>query len=194
MPQITLNHNCPHCGERIDLAVNVHVGEAQAIDRHQRWWDALSQDKQALIVAAEKAGLLHALQTAVGAVMPHEPKNMRRFLFNYFACAGKFGISPAARLAIGQHFGSENITAVQHLHIVAIFIEDVLRLFVPASHLQPVAITQNGKGIKVAELSESIREFNDWVRTKRGYVPKEAAIFAQQLQQRSFGAYDNVRD
>ena len=204
MPALTLGHNCPKCGERIELAVNIDVDRPNSVSKEEDWYRSLDPATKQLVDSATSSGLTQALMDAAAATRPALPKNPRKWLLVFFSSMKPLRIGAGAMLGICQHYGCtlptansrhSDVAVYEFQNIACLVISGEVRLFIPAHILRPLPTAATGAGstgVKIADLSGQVAEFHGWIKTRMGYVPPEASEFCKQLRKRSVGAFSDV--
>lgn len=189
---ITFSHTCTQCGHVDEVALGVELLTERPRTPYEEWLVSLTADVRRTVEQMDRNGLLRAYQDAATEVLTHPPRNAAKALLNYFRVATPMKITTAAQLILMQQFGrNRRIEILQHTRIAALFVDGTLAMFAPQA-LFDVPALQNGgasRTVAVGEMAKAADAISGWVKTKMGYVPKEASLFFAEMRRRSAGEF-----
>lgn len=187
---------CPSCGTTLKCYVVANVTGAVKAD--EEFVSQVSQDKLAkqrileagadLLAVAKELGVFDSFNQALDALEEHKPKD-REFYFLKWITKAQRKHAPQMALAQCLPNGAKlgRLEAWGWQYVMAIRQAGEIKMFLPTQllHGDPIEkleITKNGiKPVKSLT-------WQDWVKTKHGYVEKSSE-FAAELRKRSFGDF-----
>lgn len=197
---------CPHCGEMCSLPVSIQVLEPEKFieseDSECETFDpyrGLTADQRDIVVSAERGGILEAFGQACanrnGAV-EQTPRRLGKFFVTFLRTARpKIVPGFVLRHYIQQFNGQIEFWGSQG--VLGVVADGKLRAFLPLAMAAGMKVKKvAGGGMDArrmnARLSAEDAEFQDWVKTRHGYVPSECRVFMAEIRKRSIGDFANV--
>lgn len=192
---------CPHCGEWCSLPVSIKILEPvkkledcyQPNDPLQ----GLTVEQREVVTAAQRSGLLAAFSDAVNNrannSQNHVPADrMGRFLVTFLKTAGAKRVPSFVLAHYTKAFPNEVISFWGSQGVLVVVAGAKISAFLPIHLAVGNRITRANGGYLKARVDADQGDFEQWVKTKHGYVPRGAPMFLDALRKKSIGAFADV--
>jgi hypothetical protein len=151
----------------------------------------VTPEEEAVLTAAEQHGVIPAFETAARACSGTPPKNMLSFFLTFLKTAVPRTVPPFAMEVFRRHLGPGHMEVWGAQGMLAVSLDQKLRLFIPLAHVSGAAVKNLGGKFK-GRLTAEPEVTEAWVKGKHGYVPTGATFFGEALKQRNIGRFGRL--
>ncbi len=193
---------CPHCGGAVSVGINVELeGDLKPLSGHTSETatpiipgtaaSKFTDSEREALDSAQRTGLLDAFRVAQLGTRPAEnlPSDMSGLFLLFFKKATPKAIPGFALEHFIREFSPAMIEVWGAEGVAAILADRRIKAFVPYKLLRGATITGVGRSGSKVRMDADQGAFQEWVRTKHGYVPTGMKVFFQTIQQKSKGDF-----
>lgn len=177
---------CPHCNRPVKMNVSIELSELTDGPTDKDWKSHLSETQISFVKEAESLGLIRAYSEAVLPTrQPGEvPKSWERHFLGFFSKAVPKQIPAPTLNHFIREFYPERISVFGAEGVVAVLAGNVLKRFVPYE----ILVGKGIPGAKGKRLGLNMERFEEWNKTRHGYVAGRGPAF-DTMKQRSRGDF-----
>lgn len=186
-------YGCPHCGQGIRVFMSTKLRKTSdpvPLERDPVRRAAFKELQQAktefqpadleLIERFKADGLFEPFATAVKAQSGvHQPASMERFLLLFLEKARAVAVPQFALEKFRNDFPRSTITVLSSDGVCAVLANGVIRLFLPSKLVKGLKIKSINTGAVKGRTLAPEQEFQEWIRTRNGYVAGKGAMFTE---------------
>lgn len=186
---------CPHCQKELRIDVCSTVTGARTMEEHElsfgpdQWKEGLSDSELALIKQAQISGLLKAFGEAVeqrGGMS--SPRSMERFLVTFLRTMAVSRVPEYVIRHYNAEYGRRPLEFWQGQGVCAVIVDGRIRAFVPLQIFKGHMV-KSVRGENTKRMGGDEQTLQAWTKTRFGYVPDSAVVFARELRRKSIGEF-----
>jgi len=183
---------CPHCGESVRFKLETSFGTFAKNEPDTDWLDSLSKHDREFLDLAASTGVFASFEQAVEGRGTPPLANPSKTFLNFLYGMKAMEIPDNVSLALRTEFPTARATVYGRGDLSVIVVGGELRMFIPTARLfqkKTAKVAAKNGSLLVKDLTSDMQEFRHWVKTRMGYVPREGALFLEEMRKRCYGAF-----
>lgn len=187
--------SCPHChGDiKIDIIMAPDSPEELRVAALKRWRSTLSPQDLEILDAAERFGVIHAFLEAWRGGQNSVPNITQKAFWEFLGRMQPIHLEEAdwrpVKIALHSRYPAKRVDVYAWNAVAALMVNGILEAFIPRSKLLRNQLEAGKSVMRVQELTEAMRPFDEWMRTGSGYVPADARTFFSEVNKRHPGQF-----